>query len=191
VTWTRQTGPRISYLESVAYGKGVYVTVGDSLTILTSSNGVDWLLTTPLDGVEVGNELEAVTFANGIFLVVGNDGLILSSPDGYNWTQRYSGFSSRNLRSVIYANGVFTTVGNNDTILQSGNILPRLTGLMRPDGFELTVQVEPGCVWSVEASTNFTNWVPVATVTNLQFSHAWVDHQATNCAQRFYRLTSP
>ena len=132
-----------------------------------------------------------VTEGNGTFVAVGEDGIILSSYDGWNWTRRYSGFGSRNLRSVVYANGVFTAVGNNDSILQSGNVLPRLTGLPRPNGFEVTVRGETNRVYQIETSPDLVAWQGEAKVTNVNFTSSWLDSTDTNSPPvRFYRARS-
>ena len=68
---------------------GLFVTVGDSGTILTSSDGTSW------DNGTSGttNHLYGVTYGNGTFVIVGDSGTILTSSDGTTWTSRTSGTS--------------------------------------------------------------------------------------------------
>jgi len=74
------------------------VTVGDSGTILTSSDGTTW--TSRTSGT--GNKLLGVTYGNGTFVTVGSNGTILTSSDGTTWTSRTSG-TSNTLKGVIYS----------------------------------------------------------------------------------------
>ena len=55
-----------------------FVAVGNSGTILTSSDGTSW--TSPTSGTS--NDLKGVTYANSTFVAVGKSGTILTSTDG-------------------------------------------------------------------------------------------------------------
>ena len=68
----------------------LFVSVGSSGTIITSSNGTNWTRST--SGTKV--KLRAVTFGNNTFVAVGSSGTILTSPDGITWTTRTSGTSN-------------------------------------------------------------------------------------------------
>jgi len=191
VDWTPSTLPVAAYLENVAFADGLYVAVGAPPTILVSSNGLTWSDTTPPSLGEAGLSpdlgLGWVAAGNGTFVVVGDDGMIYSSRDGSHWTRRYSGFASRNLRGVVYANGLFTAVGNNDAILQSGNVLPRLNGALRPGGFEITLRGETNRAYAIEASTDLGVWQGVHALTNIGFASTWLDALVTTSPRRFYR----
>jgi len=78
--------------------KGLFVSVGESGTILTSSDGITW--TERTSGTP--KELYGVTYGNGLFVTVGFFGTILTSPDGITWTERTSG-TSKYLRGVTYS----------------------------------------------------------------------------------------
>ena len=78
--------------------EGLFVTVGDKGTILTSSDGTSW--TERISGSS--NHLWRVTYGNGLFLTVGDRGTILTSSDGTSWTQRTSG-TSKSLRGFTYS----------------------------------------------------------------------------------------
>ena len=84
----------------------LYVSVGESGTILTSSDGTSW------DNRTSGttNHLYGVTYGNGTFVIVGDSGTILTSSDGTTWTSRTSG-TSYGLLGVTYGNNTFMSVG--------------------------------------------------------------------------------
>jgi len=94
----------------------LYVIVGSSGTILTSSTATSWISRTS----GTSWELEEVTYANSTFVTVGSSGTILTSSDGTSWTSRTSG-TSRDLEEVTYANSTFVTVGTGGTILTSSD----------------------------------------------------------------------
>jgi len=113
----------ILLLSSPLFGQS-FVSVGNSGTILTSSDGISWTKRTSgkgeyLKGVTYGNGLfvtdgktertsgtwvylRGVTSGNGLFVTVGESGTILTSPDGNSWTKRTSG-TSKYLRGVTYS----------------------------------------------------------------------------------------
>jgi len=77
--------------------EGLFVSVGGSGTILTSSDRVTW--TSRTSGTS--NSLYGVTYGNGLFVTVGT-GTILTSSDGTSWTKRTSG-TSKTLYGVTYS----------------------------------------------------------------------------------------
>ena len=110
------------------------VTVGDSGSILVSSDGATW--TNPASG-EITDDLNAVLWAGSQYVAVGNSGTILTSPDGVDWTRGSSG-TSQILNAVIWARGLYVAVGDNGTIVTS------------PDGTNWTVRAE---YWTANALT--------------------------------------
>ena len=95
---------------------GLFVTVGNVGSILTSSDGLSW--TERTSGTT--NNLHGVTYGGGLVLTVGDNGTILTSSDGSTWTSRTSGITN-NLYGVTYGGGLFVTVGDNRTILTSSD----------------------------------------------------------------------
>ena len=88
----------ILLLSSPLFGQS-FVSVGNSGTILTSSDGISWTKRTS----GKGEYLKGVTYGNGLFVTVGSLlGIILTSPDGNSWTERTSG-TSKYLRGVTYS----------------------------------------------------------------------------------------
>ena len=94
--------------------EGLFVSVGDTGTILTSSDGTSWTKRTS----GTSDTLRGVTYGNGLFVTVGRYGTILTSSDGTSWTERTSGIS-KSLIGVTYGNGLFVTVGDSGTITTS------------------------------------------------------------------------
>ena len=82
----------------VTYANGTFVTVGESGTILTSSDGVTW--TSRTSGTS--DKIREVTYGNSSFVTVGDNGTILTSTDGTSWTLRTSG-TSEDLRGVLHS----------------------------------------------------------------------------------------
>ena len=104
----------ILLLSSPLFGQS-FVSVGNSGTILTSSDGISWTKRTS----GKWKYLSGVTSGNGLFLTVGSlSGIILTSPDGNSWTKRTSGTSNR-LYGVTYGNGLLVVVGYSGIILTS------------------------------------------------------------------------
>ena len=84
---------------------GLFIAVGASGTLLTSSDGTT-------------NNLRAVAYDGSSTLVaVGFSGTILTSSDGITWTSRNSG-TSNDINNVTYKDA-FVAVGDNGTLLVS------------------------------------------------------------------------
>lgn len=120
-------------LNAVTYGGGLYVIVGYSGTILTSTTGESWTQREspsflPLYGVAYGNRTYV---AVGEFSAV-TPTIILTSQDGVNWVRRRVDDLYQSLLDVVYAQGQFVAVGGFGTILTSPDGItwtrqPRLT----------------------------------------------------------------
>ena len=89
-------------ISGVAYGNDNFVVVGNSGTILSSSdNGTTWDNRT--NSSVTSKNLYHVGYGNNVFVAVGIDGTIVTSSDnGTTWTSRTSGFSN-SLYNVIYS----------------------------------------------------------------------------------------
>lgn len=107
-------------LISVAYGKGVFVTLGDSGSVLTailtsSDGGATWNV-----AARLSVELNSITYAGSRFLAVGGNSTILTSTNGVHWTARViQGSQTGVLQDVAYASGTWIVVG--DTVFRSTN----------------------------------------------------------------------
>ena len=76
-----------------------FVVVGDSGTILTSSDSISW--TTRSSGTI--SHLRGLNYALNNYIIIGNGGTILTSLDGISWNQRDPGITS-SLRDLIFEN---------------------------------------------------------------------------------------
>ena len=100
----------------IAYGNNLYVQVGSTGSIFTSSDLINWK--EQKSGVE--DKLVGISFGKGLFVVTGENGIILTSIDGKEWKKQTSNTTSYLIRSH-YGNGVYVATGYNGTILTSTN----------------------------------------------------------------------
>ena len=105
---SRLSGFGITAINGVTYGNGLYVAVGASGVLTTSTDGITWTARTA--GLASEN-LTAVTYGNGLYVIVGASGGLSTSPDGITWTARTSGFAGNAINGVTYGNGLYVIVG--------------------------------------------------------------------------------
>ena len=94
-------------ITSFTVDTGVFVAVGNSGTILTSSDGTTWTKVTATYTSDNGStetpSFNDVTYGNGTFVAVNPNGVILTTTDvTSSWTQRTSG-TTNDLNGVTYA----------------------------------------------------------------------------------------
>jgi photosystem II stability/assembly factor-like uncharacterized protein len=115
--WKNRTSGTTEHFDGgISYLNNLFIALGQSGTILTSSDGVTW--TSRTSGSS--RNLWAVAYGNSTYVVVGGSGTILTSSDGISWTSRSSGTSSP-LYGVSFGNNVFVAVGYSATILSSSD----------------------------------------------------------------------
>jgi hypothetical protein len=114
-TWAAHSAP--ATLDSLAWNGEIYVAVGNSGEILTSSDGIAWLMT---NTGGVSTPLNGVAWTGSQFVAVGDAGTILTSLDGQNWTMRSAG-SEIQFNSVAWGANQFVAVGNVGTIYTSSD----------------------------------------------------------------------
>jgi hypothetical protein len=93
------------FLNRITYGKNIFVAVGDSGRIVTSTDGENWDYNIR-SGTTFG--LFGIAYGNDRFVAVGGGG-ILTSLDGQQWTTTFE--SSIRLSNVAYGKGMFVAVG--------------------------------------------------------------------------------
>ena len=101
-------------LEGIFHGIDMFVAVGNSGTILASSDGTSWSSRTS----GTSNQLNSITYGDSAFVAVGGNGTILTSLDNTSWSSRTSGTSNQ-LNSITYGGSTFVAVGSSGTILTS------------------------------------------------------------------------
>ncbi len=133
VSWTDVAEGRHNWLASVAYGNGLYVTVGGVFgnTIVKSANPMSW----PDENatfVSGDHGFQGVAYGNEKFVVVGLAGEILVSDGTETWTPASSG-TSEALLAAAYGDGTFVAVGDAGTILTSGRA-PQINSSLTASG---------------------------------------------------------
>ena len=116
-TWRAVASPTTDRLEDVVFANGRFVAVGESGTILVSTDGLNWFNQTrgpnhDLDGLAVGN---------GLAVAVGKNGTILSSTDGSSWTQAQAAALDVGLHGVAFGQNKWVAVGDSTNIFTSTN----------------------------------------------------------------------
>lgn len=107
VSWSpvMTTGVTATNLNSLAFGAGLFVSVGDAGLIQTSPDGITW--TTRTSGT--AERLGKIYFVNSKFLAIGNKRTLLSSADGITWSvvTFNAGSSAHDFMSLSFGNGVY------------------------------------------------------------------------------------
>jgi hypothetical protein len=121
--WTSQpiAPPHLTDLTGVAFGRGMFVTVGGyfapdgNAVIASSSDAKTWTLA----NVAAPHFLRDVVFTGNEFVAVGDDGFNLYSTNGINWSGSNVAAPFQNLRHVTTVAGRVIAVGDNGTILST------------------------------------------------------------------------
>jgi len=124
--WLPPTPPFPAFtgnLKAVAYS-GQFVALGTDGSILTSSDGVTWVLAA---SAVPGTGMNGLAFGGGRYVAVGSGGSVFASADLVTWTQAVSN-TANDLYGVSYQNGGFIATGAGGTLLTS------------PDGSAWTVR---------------------------------------------------
>jgi len=120
--WLSATPLSANNLRGIAFGDGRFVVVGDQGTILTSTDGANWIARTPGTNQV---DLYAVAFGAQGFVAVGgtresdSQPVACGSPDGLSWTPRDMGALRLTwgnwLQAVTFGGGQYVAVGGNYT----------------------------------------------------------------------------
>ena len=100
-----------THINSICYGNGKFVAVGNDGKIAYSSDGITW--TAVSDSKFETSHIYGICYGNGKFVAVGASGKIAYSSDGVNWTKvSDSTFGSNTtIYSICYGNGKFVAGG--------------------------------------------------------------------------------
>jgi hypothetical protein len=123
-------------INSVTYGNGLFVAVGDQLG-LYSTDGITWTAITTSSIINA-HTLNQVYFGNDRFYVAGEDNIIISSSDGINW------FAIGDL----IANDPFYVVQGNDFLYGYGP--EELVAGVVTDTLSMYVTTAPGAYWDLD-----------------------------------------
>ncbi|MBN1307406.1 MAG: hypothetical protein JXA18_05790 [Chitinispirillaceae bacterium] len=109
-SWS-ETEPFPSTLWQVSFGNGFFVAVGDSGTVMTSTDGVQW----SLQSTGTSSRLMSVAFGSRRFVAAGEGGSILSSPDGHAWFDCSPGVDVE-FQSVTFGSDRFVAIGESGAV---------------------------------------------------------------------------
>jgi hypothetical protein len=184
VDWVRHTIDASGGFSQVAFGGGLFVLVGNTGTIYTSDNLVNWIPRVP--GTRV-NTFVDVQYCLGRFIALGTGGAILSSLNGTDWNY-YSQAPAWGLNSIVFGKNSFFLVANHGSILESDPVV----GLGWQAGPTAGVQLVglEGCTYQIEAADDLHKpnpWTPVATISLTNSPTTWLDPQSAGLSRRFYR----
>jgi hypothetical protein len=107
------------FQEEVAYGNGVFVSVGESGFIQTSTDGISWTRRTAANS----NTIYGITYGSSEFVAVGGSGSVQTSTDGITWTNRTSVGNTNIKFAVAYSaeQNLYVAVGFSGSITSSTN----------------------------------------------------------------------
>ncbi len=188
-----------AHLQDIAFGKGVFVAVGstrsligaDNGKILTSTDGREWETAFTLGGVP----LWSVAFGEDHFVVGGGNGRVLVSDDGDTWSPVETP-TSETIRRVRYGDhglgNTFAAVGEGGMVMASptGEEWQLLVGYASLDGEQRSINavaflpessafLAVGGEGLVLTSTDGRDWWPRATGVSSILSGVAHDHGVT------------
>jgi hypothetical protein len=119
VTWTSRTsGFGSSTIRRVTYANAIFVAVGDSGLITTSTDAITWTARTSGFG---SSPINGIDYVNGYFIATGRDtpnsrSGVSTSTDGITWTFRTTPAGSAiPARCATYGNGYYVVAGDGNT----------------------------------------------------------------------------
>jgi hypothetical protein len=119
------------FFNTVTYGNGLFVAGGNSGTIMTSPDGVNWTQrTSPL-----AVAWTSAAYGNGVYVLFG-PGSVISSSDGITWVDRTNGnTNTQSWQSVVYSDtlALFCAVSSDGA--------QRI--VTSPDGIAWTQRIQP------------------------------------------------
>ncbi len=171
--WLPPTTPFPAFtgnLIAVAYS-GQFVALGADGSILTSSDGLTWVLAA---NAVPGTGLNGLAFGGGQYVAVGSGGSVFASADLVTWTQVAN--TGNDLYSVSYQNGSFMATGAAGTLLTSPDgssgswipLNPNTPNALRSIAFRLSTgisYVAVGDAGTIVTSPDGSTWTPIAPVT--------------------------
>jgi hypothetical protein len=108
VNWVAKGNNTMPNPTAVAYSGSIYVLVGPTGRLFTSTDLITWTSRTSGFG---SSNINDVHYASGLFVAVGNSGILTTSTDGITWTARTAGVSTNALQNVTYQNSLWVAVG--------------------------------------------------------------------------------
>jgi hypothetical protein len=120
IAWTIRTVPSVFATAALSYGNSLYLLVGDSGKLATSTNSIQWTLRT--SGMGSGFEASTgVNYNSGIFVASSglSSGLTSVSTDAITWIARTTGFGVSKIDTISVGNNIWIISGEGGTIQSS------------------------------------------------------------------------
>lgn len=129
VNWSFVSQVTIAEPKRILYNGSIYVAIGNTGYMATSTDMVNWTYNTNLRSTIWGASriVEDAIYANGKFIVVGTGARVSVSTDGITWTTTtnldaaYGGVSAVTIKCVIFTQGKFIVGGTNAAIATSSD----------------------------------------------------------------------
>ena len=102
-TWTNTGFSSGNQTNSVQYLNGLFVAVGSSGTLSTSTNGINWTARNSGFG---SSTVWCASYINGKYVIGGDDGKVGVSTDGITWTTSVVGSASNSYRAAALGAGL-------------------------------------------------------------------------------------
>ena len=112
------------YFSNIAYGNGLYVLIGSSGGLLTSTDGMNWT-----KGTVIKDRAGAIAYGNNTFMEVGTDGKIYTSTNGKDWVEKKEWAVEGNI-DANKKNEYNIGFGNNNFVIatSNGDVITTLDG---------------------------------------------------------------
>lgn len=114
-SWAFTSVPSFS-AKDIAFGNGIFVIVGFSGKVYTSTDAITW--TSRTSGTT--GALQRVVFGNGAFIAIAVDGsVMIRSIDGINWTIVSAGFTPNQYKTLCFGNKFIMYVSSTQMAVSS------------------------------------------------------------------------
>jgi len=153
--WSSQVSGTSNNLTSVKYLNGIHFAVGDSATLIKSTDGGGiWTYNSTLSQY-AAYDLFDIIYKNGVYLISGSNGLVLVSSDGDNWIRTTN--SSGNINSL--GTDTFRIIGVGQTakysVTDSEVVKATATTVISAGGTVQSISiVEPGFGYNESVGVN-------------------------------------
>ncbi len=137
--------------------------------------------------IPVGNGRVAASPRQNLFSV-GAAVSIIATPDSGQSFAGWSGDTNGTRNPLSLTMDQSKVIYANFTARPSLSVRSSFEGL-KPEGFRMTLSGLFGARYEIDASSDLTNWTPLATLTNTYGAGQFTDGAATNLLHRFYRAS--
>jgi hypothetical protein len=107
----RNPKPTPNGLWDITSGNGITIAVGSNGTVLSSTDGINWINRISDQFAQKGLDFNAIAWGNNRFVALDNKGFVFQSPNGITWLdsnqQRITSQSGNYPISIVFANNQF------------------------------------------------------------------------------------